>query len=102
MVAAVFAKVTEQPVLAGVDGDVVLGAGNSATALTTVRHTAAFGASGSSANTVAAVYGFNNSSYSGPGPGAGGFGVYGLSARGHGLVAWSRAEARTAAHFHGV
>jgi hypothetical protein len=33
-----------------------------------------------------AVYGRNNSSYTGPGPGAGGFGVYGLSARGHGLV----------------
>ncbi len=33
-----------------------------------------------------AVYGVNNSQYSGPGPGAGGFGVYGLSVRGHGLV----------------
>jgi hypothetical protein len=33
-----------------------------------------------------AVYGFNGSSYAGPGPGAGGFGVYGLSAKGHGLV----------------
>jgi hypothetical protein len=33
-----------------------------------------------------AVYGLNNSSYAGPGPGAGGFGVYGLSAKGHGLV----------------
>ena len=33
-----------------------------------------------------AVYGANNSSYAGPGPGAGGFGVYGLSAKGHGLV----------------
>ena len=32
------------------------------------------------------VYGVNNSSYTGPGPGAGGFGVYGLSAKGHGLV----------------
>jgi hypothetical protein len=28
----------------------------------------------------------NYSSYAGPGPGAGGFGVYGLSAKGHGLV----------------
>jgi hypothetical protein len=36
-------------------------------------------------NTIA-VYGLNNSSFAGPGPGAGGFGVYGLSARGHGLV----------------
>jgi len=36
-------------------------------------------------NTIA-VYGLNNSSYAGPGPGAGGFGVYGLSAKGHGLV----------------
>ncbi len=33
-----------------------------------------------------AVYGLNNSSFTGPGPGAGGFGVYGLSAKGHGLV----------------
>jgi hypothetical protein len=33
-----------------------------------------------------AIYGRNSSSYVGPGPGAGGFGVYGLSARGHGLV----------------
>ena len=39
----------------------------------------------SSSNTIA-IYGQNNSSYSGPGPGAGGFGVYGLSAKGHGLV----------------
>src|ERR1700730_10912587 len=40
---------------------------------------------GSSANTIA-IYGLNNSTYTGPGPGAGGFGVYGLSAKGHGLV----------------
>ena len=33
-----------------------------------------------------AVYGQNYSTYAGPGPGAGGFGVYGLSAKGHGLV----------------
>jgi hypothetical protein len=33
-----------------------------------------------------AVYGSNLSSFTGPGPGAGGFGVYGLSAQGHGLV----------------
>jgi hypothetical protein len=33
-----------------------------------------------------AVYGANNSSYTGASPGAGGFGVYGLSAKGHGLV----------------
>jgi hypothetical protein len=33
-----------------------------------------------------ALYGLNNSSYTGPGPGAGGFAVYGLSAKGHGLV----------------
>jgi hypothetical protein len=32
------------------------------------------------------VYGLNLSSYAGPGPGAGGFGLYGLSAKGHGLV----------------
>ena len=40
---------------------------------------------GSNANTIA-IYGLNNSTYTGPGPGAGGFGVYGLSANGHGLV----------------
>ena len=33
-----------------------------------------------------AVYGSNSSSYAGPGPGAGGFGVFGLSAKGHGIV----------------
>ena len=33
-----------------------------------------------------AVYGLNNSSFAGPVPGGGGFGVYGLSAKGHGLV----------------
>jgi hypothetical protein len=33
-----------------------------------------------------AIYGANNSPYAGASPGAGGFGVYGLSARGHGLV----------------
>jgi hypothetical protein len=33
-----------------------------------------------------AVYGQNFSNYAGPGPGAGGFAVYGLSARGHRLV----------------
>jgi hypothetical protein len=40
---------------------------------------------GSTANTIA-IYGINNSNYAGPGPGAGGFGVYGLSQKGHGLV----------------
>ncbi|HEY7053220.1 MAG TPA: hypothetical protein VH496_13965 [Mycobacterium sp.] len=39
----------------------------------------------SSANTIA-VYGQNYSTYAGAAPGAGGFGVYGLSAKGHGLV----------------
>jgi hypothetical protein len=33
-----------------------------------------------------AMYALNYSSYTGPGPGAGGFAIYGLSARGHGLV----------------
>jgi hypothetical protein len=32
------------------------------------------------------VYGLNASTYAGPSPGAGGFGVYGISANGHGLV----------------
>jgi hypothetical protein len=40
---------------------------------------------GSTANGIA-IYGLNNSSFAGPGVGAGGFGVYGLSAKGHGLV----------------
>jgi hypothetical protein len=33
-----------------------------------------------------ALYGLNNSSFTGGAPGAGGFGVYGASSRGHGLV----------------
>jgi hypothetical protein len=33
-----------------------------------------------------AVYGVNRSTYTGGGPGAGGFGLYGLSSKGHGLV----------------
>jgi hypothetical protein len=41
---------------------------------------------GESSSNGIAIYGRNSSSYAGPGPGAGGFGVYGLSARGHGLV----------------
>jgi hypothetical protein len=41
--------------------------------------------SNSSANGIA-IYGLNYSTYAGPGPGAGGFGLYGLSAKGHGLV----------------
>jgi hypothetical protein len=40
----------------------------------------------SSAENTIAVYGLNYSTYAGPGPGAGGFAVYGLSALGHGLV----------------
>lgn len=39
----------------------------------------------SSGNAIA-LYGLNYSTYAGPRPGAGGFGVYGLSAKGHGLV----------------
>jgi hypothetical protein len=39
----------------------------------------------SSANTIA-LYSLNYSTYAGPSPGAGGFAIYGLSARGHGLV----------------
>jgi hypothetical protein len=38
-----------------------------------------------SANTIA-MYGLNNSSYAGATPGAGGFAIYGLCAKGHGLV----------------
>jgi len=41
--------------------------------------------SSSAANTVA-VFGQNSSTYAGPSAGAGGFGVYGISAKGHGLV----------------
>jgi hypothetical protein len=40
---------------------------------------------GTSANMIA-IYGVNNSSYAGPSPGAGGFAIYGLCAKGHGLV----------------
>jgi hypothetical protein len=161
-VAAIVARQTTEPVEAGVDGDVVLGASNTTAGSTSIRNTAAngvgldlicaagtdgiglfaqgtglgvfgrntevgggassagvygvaFGAGNpgvwgstnlgigvlgesfsgiairgqvpaeSSANTIA-MYGVNNSSYAGPSPGAGGFGVYGLCAKGHGLV----------------
>jgi hypothetical protein len=39
----------------------------------------------SSSNTIAS-YAQNYSTYAGPGPGAGGFAIYGLCAKGHGLV----------------
>jgi hypothetical protein len=39
----------------------------------------------SSSNAIA-IYAQNYSTYAGPSPGAGGFGIYGLSANGHGLV----------------
>jgi hypothetical protein len=39
-----------------------------------------------SSNNAIAIYGQNYSTYAGPSPGAGGFAVYGLSAKGHGLV----------------
>ena len=41
---------------------------------------------GTTAGNGIAMYGVNNSSYQGGVPGGGGFGVYGLSAKGHGLV----------------
>jgi hypothetical protein len=68
----------------GVWGDTVIGVGvlgqsNSGIA---IRGQVA---PGSSANTIA-IYGLNNSSYTGATPGAGGFAVYGLCAKGHGLV----------------
>jgi hypothetical protein len=37
-------------------------------------------------NNAIAMYALNYSSYTGGGPGAGGFAIYGLSAKGHGLV----------------
>jgi hypothetical protein len=161
-VAAIVARQTTEPVEAGVDGDVVLGAANTETSVTSITNTTAtsialqlfsnggfdgwgldsnasgygvigrsnttatqnggagvygetsradsYGvwgntatgvgvlgqstsgipirgqvSAGSSANTIA-IYGLNNSSYAGATPGAGGFGVYGLCAKGHGLV----------------
>jgi hypothetical protein len=160
-VAAIVARQTTEPVEAGVDGDVVLGANNTTIATTFITNTnsaggaaldlvstagnngvalraagggvgvfgqggggmaggagvvgfasradnhgvrgtsdagvGVFGQStsgnaivgqvnpGTSFNTIA-IYGLNTSTYAGPGPGAGGFGVYGLSAKGHGLV----------------
>jgi len=159
-VAAIVARQTTEPVEAGVDGDVVLGAANTTIGITYIENTTAnsdglavicaagtggvgligngsgFGvvgnnnggtagaaavygrtnradnygvwgdtgggvgvlgtstsgnairgevASGSNANTIA-IYGLNNSSYAGPSPGAGGFAIYGLCAKGHGLV----------------
>jgi hypothetical protein len=46
---------------------------------------AVLGQVGGSSNAIA-IYGQNYSTYAGATPGAGGFGVYGLSAKGHGLV----------------
>jgi hypothetical protein len=158
-VAAIVARQTTEPVEAGVDGDVVLGAGNTTAGITSIANTTtssvalevfceatdgwglaavgngygvvanngggtANGAGvygftsradnygvwgdttagvgvlgqstsgiairgqvrpGSSANTIA-IYGLNNSTYAGASPGAGGFAIYGLCAKGHGLV----------------
>jgi hypothetical protein len=159
-VAAIVARQTTEPVEAGVDGDVVLGAANTTAGVTSITTTTAdseglhafctagtdsFGllalgsgygvfsqntggmaggagvygftsradnygvsggsgagvgvlgestsgiairgqvAPGSSANTIA-IYGLNNSTYAGASPGAGGFAIYGLCAKGHGLV----------------
>src|ERR1700730_1482928 len=160
-VSAIVARQTPEPVQAGADGDVVFGAGNTTTGITSIDNTSTsnsvalevvcdggsggwglaatgsgfgvgvsnggglpgaaavygftnradnsgvFGstdvgvgvlgqsvsgnairgqvASGSSANTIA-IYGLNNSTYAGPSPGAGGFAIYGLCAKGHGLV----------------
>jgi hypothetical protein len=148
VLAGLVARLTETPVSAGVDGDVVLGIGNSTSGITEVTCTmpsgvglggqcnagsgiGVFGLGGqygvfgeslgtanlgagvsglgaasspgvagrndngigvlgqtpgtSSSNTIA-VYGQNYSTYAGPSPGAGGFAVYGISAKGHGLV----------------
>jgi hypothetical protein len=49
----------------------------------------------SNSNTIA-MYGFNNSSYTGPSQGAGGFGVLGHSAKGHGLVGATAAAGASA------
>lgn len=112
-VAGAIAKLSEQPVYAGADGDVVLGTINNAATTTVINSTATDGhafqaigsgagfgvwgtspngypifgqvAGGSSANTIA-IYGANASSFTGGTPGAGGFGIYGISALGHGLV----------------
>jgi hypothetical protein len=152
-VAAIVARQTTEPVQAGVDGDVVLGAGNTTTTITTINNTTVgsdgldvycvsgsgsngygvyaegtgYGVLGnqnssgkpggagvygitsradssgvlgqsatgnairgqipgfSSSNTIA-IYGLNNSTYTGASPGAGGFAIYGLCANGHGLV----------------
>jgi hypothetical protein len=155
-VAAIVARQTTEPVEAGVDGDVVLGASNIESTPTTITNEGAgaalnlfatgtglsaggtqrgvygfsdtmiteaavlgetgrtsragvwgmaplgFGLRGSSLlgvgilgeiipndlfnyNTVA-IYGVNNSPYTGPSPGAGGFAIYGLCANGHGVV----------------
>ena len=72
-------------------GTGVLGQSNSGTAV--LGQTLQFGGIGVqgmippiNTENATAVYGLNYSNYAGPSPGAGGFGVYGLSAKGHGLV----------------
>jgi hypothetical protein len=77
----------EGPTGTAVQGDATIAPGGTGVAGIV---TSGIGVSGqvpatSSANAIA-VYGQNYSTYTGPGPGAGGFGVYGLSAKGHGLV----------------
>jgi hypothetical protein len=156
LVAGLVARWTEQPVLAGVDGDVVLGGVNTTASTTVITNSAAndigqqlictrgsfgwglqsFGSqlgvyglqtastaggagvlgaadgvntsavrtgtgvhgqstsgnavlgqiSASSSASTIAIYAQNYSTYAGPGPAAGGFAIYGLCAKGHGLV----------------
>jgi hypothetical protein len=140
-VAAVVVRQTTEPVQAGVDGDVVLGAANVTTEITAITNTTegkdgldvycntgdgtngfgvyaegtgyglvgvhvpsgkpdgagVFGRTNRAdssgvrgevvgSNNGIGVYGANTSSFAGAAPGAGGFGLYGLSLKGHGLV----------------
>jgi hypothetical protein len=69
------------------DGIHVNADGGTALFAESLRNSAVFGqVPGSSAANTICIYGVNNSTYAGPGPGAGGFAIYGLSAKGHGLV----------------
>src|SRR5215471_19568827 len=79
LVAAVVAKVTEQPILAGVDGDVVLGASNTTTALTIVRNTAASGVALSGHATPNSVSPGSSTGVFGYNSNVGGSGVWGFA-----------------------
>ncbi len=70
----------------GVHGRALAGVGVQGESNSSIGVRGSIGTTVASNDHAIAVYGLNNSLYQGPSLGAGGFGVYGLSGRGHGLV----------------